>query len=161
MRNCRFLGTDRGIRIKTRRRRGGVMSDIRISDVYMENVICPISINMFYHCGSSEPDLYSLEKQPVCEDTPKISDVTIERINAVGCRSMAAFLAGLPEAPLADIVIRDSVFSVSEKTESGLEAEMCSGIPKTDYRGIRVINADAVFENVKVNVEPPVLVEDY
>ena len=161
VRNCRFLGTDRGIRIKTRRRRGGVMSDIRISDVYMENVICPISINMFYHCGSSEPDLYSLEKQPVCEDTPKISDVTIERINAVGCRSMAAFLAGLPEAPLADIVIRDSVFSVSEKTESGLEAEMCSGIPKTDYRGIRVINADAVFENVKVNVEPPVLVEDY
>ena len=58
-------------------------------------------------------------------------------------------------------MIKDSVFEVSEKKEPGLEAEMCSGIPETDYRGIRVINADAIFENVKVNVEPPVLVEDY
>lgn len=161
VRNCRFLGTDRGIRIKTRRKRGGIMTDISISDIYMEDVICPISINMFYHCGSNEPNLYSLEKQPVCEDTPRISDVKIERVNAVECRRMAAFLAGLPEAPLANIEINDSVFLVSEKTEPGLEAEMCSGIPETDYRGIRVINADVVFGNVKVNVEPSVLVEDY
>ena len=161
VRNCRFLGTDRGIRIKTRRRRGGVMCDIEASDIYMENVICPISINMFYHCGSDEPNLYSLEKQPVREDTPRIANVTIERIEAVGCRSMAAFLAGLPEAPLKDVVVRDSSFLVSDKVEPGLEAEMCSGIPETDYRGIRVINAEAVFENVSVNVEPQVLVEEF
>ena len=137
------------------------MCDIEASDIYMENVICPISINMFYHCGSDEPNLYSLEKQPVREDTPRIANVKIERIEAVGCRSMAAFLAGLPEAPLKNVVVRDSSFLVSDKVEPGLEAEMCSGIPETDYRGIRVINAEAVFENVSVNVEPPVLVEDY
>ena len=159
--NCRFLGTDRGIRIKTRRRRGGVMCNIEASDIYMENVICPISINMFYHCGSDEANLYSLEKQPLREDTPRIANVKIERIEAVGCRAMAAFLAGLPEAPLKNVVVKDSVFKVSEKVEKGLEAEMCSGIPETDYRGIRVINSEAVFENVKVNVEPQVLVEDF
>ncbi len=159
--NCRFIGTDRGIRIKTRRRRGGVMCNIEASDIYMENVICPISINMFYHCGSDEANLYSLEKQPLREDTPRIANVKIERIEAVGCRSMAAFLAGLPEAPLKNVVVRDSVFKVSDKVEKGLEAEMCSGIPETDYRGIRVINSEAVFENVSVNVEPQVLVEDF
>lgn len=159
VRNCRFIGTDRGIRIKTRRKRGGVMSDIEASDIYMEDVICPISINMFYHCGSNEPGLYSLEKQPVTEDTPRIEDVRIERVRAKGCRSMAAFLAGLPEAPLKNIVVRDCSFEVSEKVEKGLEAEMCSGLPETDYRGIRVINADAVFENVEVNVEPKILIE--
>lgn len=159
VRNCRFIGTDRGIRIKTRRKRGGVMCDIEASDIYMENVICPVSINMFYHCGSDEPGLYSLEKQPVTEDTPRIANVKIERIKAVGCRSMAAFLAGLPEAPLKNIVIRDSSFTVSDKVEPGLEVEMCSGLPESDYRGIRVIHSEAVFENVEVNVEPPVLFE--
>ena len=136
------------------------MCDIEASDIYMENVICPVSINMFYHCGSNEPGLYSLERQPETEDTPRIADVRIERVRAVGCRSMAAFLAGLPEAPLKNIVVRDCSFEVSETVEKGLEAEMCSGIPATDYRGIRVINADAVFENVHVNVEPKILVEE-
>ena len=159
VRNCRFIGTDRGIRIKTRRRRGGLMCDIEASDIYMKNVICPISINMFYHCGSDEPNLYSLEKQPVSEDTPVIANVKIDRIRAVGVRSMAAFLAGLPESPLKNITVRNSSFHVLKKVEKGLEAEMCSGIPATDYRGIRVINADAVFENVKVNTEPQVLFE--
>ena len=161
VRNCRFIGTDRGIRIKTRRKRGGVMSDIEASDIYMENVICPISINMFYHCGSNDPELYTLKKQPMCEDTPIIANVKIERIKAVGCRSMAAFLAGLPEAPLKNVVVKDSTFIVQEKVEQGLEAEMCSGIPETDYRGIRVINADARFENVTVNTDPMILVEEY
>ena len=137
------------------------MSDIEASDIYMENVICPISINMFYHCGSNDPELYSLKKQPMREDTPIIANVKIERIKAVGCRSMAAFLAGLPEAPLKNVVVKDSTFIVQDKVEQGLEAEMCSGIPETDYRGIRVINSDAKFENVTVNTDPMILVEEY
>lgn len=161
VKNCQFLGTDRGIRIKTRRGRGGKMTDIKVSDIYMDNVICPISINMFYRCGSDEPMLYSLESQPIDDATPYIGDVLIERVKAENCRSAAAFLAGLPERPLANVVINDCDFKVTDKVEEGLEAEMCKGIPETDYRGIRVINADAKFNNVTVNVEPAVLVEEY
>ena len=161
VKNCKFLGTDRGIRIKTRRGRGGKMTDIKVSDIYMDNVICPISINMFYRCGSDEPNLYSLEKQEIDEATPYIGDVLIERVKAENCRSAAAFLAGLPERPLANVVINDCDFKVTDKVEEGLEAEMCKGIPETDYRGIRVINADAKFNNLTVNVEPAVLVEEY
>ena len=159
--NCRFIGTDRGIRIKTRRGRGGHMTDIRATDIFMDEVVCPISINMFYRCGSNDPFLYSLEKQPVKEDTPFIGDVVIERIKAVNCRSSAAFLAGLPEQKLSNVVVRDSVFEVKKELEPGLEAEMCMGIPESDFRGIRVINADARFENVTVNTDPMVLVEKY
>lgn len=161
VRNCTFLGTDRGIRIKTRRNRGGRMEDIRASDIVMEDVICPISINMFYRCGSDDERLYSLKKQEITDATPVIQDVLIERVKAKNCRSAAAFLAGLPEMPLSNVVVRDSSFEVSERTEEGLEAEMCRGIPESDYRGIRVINADAVFENVSVNVNPPVMFEEY
>ena len=33
--NCVFIGTDRGIRIKTRRGRGGVVEDVRVSNIVM------------------------------------------------------------------------------------------------------------------------------
>ena len=160
IRNCRFLGTDRGIRIKTRRGRGGMITGIHASDIYMENVICAISMNMFYRCGSDDPSLYSVLRQPVTDDTPQIGDVTIERIRAVNCRKSAAFIVGLPEMPIRDVVVRDSTFEVGAEDNPALEAEMCSGIPSSDYRGIRVINADVAFSGVSVNVEPQVLVED-
>ena len=137
------------------------MTDIVASDIFMDDVICPISINMFYRCGSDDPELYSLKSQPVTEDTPLIKDVTIERVKAVNCRSAAAFLAGLPEVHLQNIVVRDSSFEVKKEIEPGLEAEMCRGIPESDYRGIRVINADAKFENVTVNTDPMILVEEF
>lgn len=161
VKNCKFLGTDRGIRIKTRRGRGGHVQDIECSDIYMDDVICPISINMYYCCGSNDPILFSLEKQPLKEDTPVIKNVLIQRINAVNCRSAAAFIAGLPEMPLSNVVIKDSSFIVKDDVEQDLEAEMCAGIPKSDYRGIRVLNADVKFDNVNVNVDPMVKVEEY
>ena len=161
VRNCRFLGTDRGIRIKTRRGRGGHMEDIVASDIFMDNVICPISINMFYRCGSNDPALYSLEKQPVGEDTPLIRKVLIERVKAENCRCAAAFLAGLPEMPLQNIVVKDSTFKVKKEIESGLEAEMCAGIPESDFRGIRVINSDVKFDNISVDTDPMIKYEKY
>ena len=127
----------------------------------MDEVICPISINMYYRCGSNEAWLYSLERQPVDDDTPLIKNVLVERIKAVNCRSAAAFLAGIPEMPLQNIVVRDSSFEVKDEIEPGLEAEMCAGLPESDFRGIRVINADARFENVSVNTDPMIKVEEY
>ncbi|MCF0237189.1 MAG: glycoside hydrolase family 88 protein, partial [Sphaerochaetaceae bacterium] len=158
--NCQFLGTDRGIRIKTRRGRGGRMEDIHCSNIFMDNVICPISINMFYHCGSNDPQLYTLETLPVKEDTPYIGNVTIDNIKAVNCRHSAVFLAGLPEVNLKDITISNSEFYVKDEFEEGLEAEMCSGLPDTGYRGIRVINAEATIENITTNIYPPFIIEN-
>ncbi len=38
---CVFQGTDRGIRMKTRRGRGGLVEHVRVSTVVMEDVLCP------------------------------------------------------------------------------------------------------------------------
>lgn len=38
--NCVFTGTDRGLRVKTRRRRGAV-ENLRLSNLVMERVFCP------------------------------------------------------------------------------------------------------------------------
>lgn len=49
--NCVFEGTDRGIRIKSRRGRGGVVEDIRVNNIIMKEVICPFVMKLFYYCG--------------------------------------------------------------------------------------------------------------
>jgi polygalacturonase len=159
--DCSFLGTDRGIRIKTRRDRGGVIEDIHVSNIHMEGLICPVSINEYYRCGQNDQSLYSLKPMPITPVTPVIKDVFIEGIHATGCRGGAALFVGLPELPLSNINLSDSTFEMSDKVEKGLEIEMCAGIPESDYRGIRIINADVRMNNIKVNVEPDHVVESY
>jgi polygalacturonase len=46
--NCISIGTDRGIRFKSNRARGGVIEEIRVGDIYMQDVLCPLAINAFY-----------------------------------------------------------------------------------------------------------------
>jgi len=161
VKDCFFLGTDRGIRIKTRRDRGGVIEDIHVNNIHMEGLICPVSINEYYRCGQNDQSLYSLKSMPVTPVTPVIKDVFISGIKATGCRGGAALFVGLPERPLSNINISDCSFEMSDKIENGLEIEMCAGIPETDYRGIRIINADVRMNNVDVNVEPAFRVEAY
>ena len=154
VKDCRFIGTDRGIRIKTRRGRGGEIYDIDIENIDTEDVISPITINMYYKWGSDEPGLYSLEKEPITKMTPHIHDITIRGLRAKGCRASAGFIVGLPEMRITNVRIEDSVIDVVEKPEKGLEVEMYKGIPDTDYRGIRVRNADITLKNVAVNESP-------
>ena len=47
---------DRGIRIKTRRKRGGSVEDIRIDNIMMTNVFAPLTINSYYKCGGTDPN---------------------------------------------------------------------------------------------------------
>ncbi|MCL6458838.1 MAG: glycoside hydrolase family 28 protein, partial [Gorillibacterium sp.] len=51
---CLFLGTDRGIRMKTNRARGGYIRNVRISNIQMVDVACPLTINSFYRHGIDE-----------------------------------------------------------------------------------------------------------
>ena len=104
--DCRFVGTDRGIRIKTRRGRGGSIFDLRfINNIMVEN-LCPVSINMYYRCGVLEDEqdkVFSLERQEILETTPSIRNVTIEGLRASGSKASAGFFVGLPECPIEDL----------------------------------------------------------
>lgn len=159
VKNCFFDGTDRGVRIKTRRGRGGDIRGINVSDITMNNVICPISINMYYRCGDPDPIAFSLLPQPINDLTPEISDVSISGLKVTNARASASFIVGLPERPIKNVVIKDCDIQLTDKVEKGLEIEMCRGIEMNDYRGIRIINSEVSVENTKVNVEPPVVVE--
>lgn len=151
---CIFDGTDRGIRIKTRRGRGGNISGIAVEDVVMHRTICPFVINMYYHWGIDDGKVFSLDPQPVDETTPEIRDIQIKRCTADGCRASAGFLVGLPESPIRNVVMENCSFLVEEQKEPDLEPAMAKGIPHTDFRGIRIMNADVSFCDVIINVSP-------
>ena len=143
--DCFFDGTDRGIRIKTRRGRGGSIHDLFFKNIRMVDNLCPFVINMFYKCGATDMKLFSLSSLPVTEETPEIYGVHIDSCTATGCLSSAGMIVGLPERPVAGVEIHNSVFSVADKNNREIsESDMYKGIPTPESRGFRIRYANNV-----------------
>lgn len=94
--NCTFTDTDRGIRIKTKRGRGGVVEDLRFGSIVMRRVACPFVINGYYFTDIDDDPV------PTNEGTPMVKNVHFHDITARNVES-AGFLAGLPEQHFAGI----------------------------------------------------------
>ncbi|QQO10821.1 glycoside hydrolase family 28 protein [Breznakiella homolactica] len=141
--DCTFSGTDRGIRIKTRRSRGGAIENLRFRNLVLTENLCPFVINMYYRCGASLEDGYfSLDAQPVDNTTPSVKNVELVNIKATGCLASAGFIAGLPESPAENITVRDCIFSTNEEsTVSPDDSDMALGIPPVREKSFRIINA--------------------
>jgi polygalacturonase len=98
--NCVFDGTDRGIRIKTARGRGGIVEEIRVDNIIMKNIReQAIVLDMQYARTSPEP---------VSERTPQFRNIHFSNITAQ--TNQAIFLNGLAEMPIEDISFNDIQF---------------------------------------------------
>src|SRR5699024_7549419 len=100
--NCVFQGTDRGIRLKTRRGRGGLVENLLVTNVVMDDVLCPLTINPFYFCGpdGKAPHVGDRHPRDVDAGTPHIRGLRLAHIVASRERASAAPAAGRPAAPL-------------------------------------------------------------
>ncbi len=108
---CIFDGTDRGLRIKTRRGRGerSVLDDILFENIEMDGVHMPFTVNMFYFC---DPDGHSdyvqnQEPMPVDEMTPVIGTIAGRHIRCVGASACVLCAIGLPESPIGKLEFED------------------------------------------------------
>ncbi len=106
--NCAMVGTDRGLRLKTRRGRGGAITDIAMRSVLMDGVETALSANAHYHCDADGHDAWVQSRQPAPVDvgTPVIDGVTIEDVEIRKLAHVAGTFLGLPEAPIRNIKIR-------------------------------------------------------
>lgn len=105
---CDMRGTDRGLRLKTRRGRGGCVSGIVMRHVRLMGVQTAFSANAHYHCdadGHAEW-VQSRAPAPVTSATPQIDGITIEDITIDGLSHAVGCFLGLPEAPIRNIRIR-------------------------------------------------------
>ncbi len=149
--NCVFIGTDRGIRIKSRRGRGGIIEDIRVSNLIMDGVLCPFTMNLYYHIGE-RGNLSISDKKPrsVDDGTPRLRRIHFSHITAREVKHAAGFLYGLAEMPLEDISLSDISISISAEADSGYP-EMADDIPSMSQAGFFIRNARHVrLEHVEV-----------
>ena len=154
--SCVFYETDRGIRLKTRRGRGGVVEGIQLNNLIMEKVMCPFVFNMYYFCGADGKMKHVWDKAPypVTEATPCLRDVSITGVRARGCTACAGFFYGLAEMPVEGVTMRDVIVEMADGP-AGRPA-MMEGCPEmrragfflrnavnVDLTGVKVQGADA------------------
>lgn len=149
--NCVFVGTDRGIRLKSRRGRGGVVEDVRINNIVMQDVACPFSMNLFYAPGAwGDPVIADKSPRPVDEGTPYFRRIHLSHITAREVKIAAAFLYGLPEAPLEDISFTDVSVALASDAEAGY-ADMADGLPLMQRNGFFISSVHGLrLQNVEV-----------
>ncbi len=161
--SCVFSGTDRGVRLKTRRGRGGVVEGIQLTNLVMENVVCPFVFNMYYGGRVALPEekyYWDKEPQPVDERTPALRDVSITGVRARGVTGSAAFFYGLPERPVEDISICDVIVEMGDGYVE--ESGMMANSPDLVKAGFYLRNANNVeLKNVQlVNAATKMLLID-
>jgi len=122
--NCIFDGTDRGIRIKTARGRGGVVEDIRVDNIIMKNIKeQAIVLDMEYA---------KVKDEPLSERTPQFRNIRFSNITAY--TNQAMYINGLAEMPVQEISLNDVVFEA--------------------VTGITIKNArDIEFHQVRINTK--------
>ena len=142
--NCLFIGTDVGLRFKSKRGRGGVVENIYISDISMTDIpTFAISFNLYYG-GKSVSEMMAdggpqteAEAIPVTEETPQFKNIKINNIAIKGALQ-AVFLQGLPEMNLENIEINN------------LSAEAENGFSIIDADGVKISNIKLDIKNENV-----------
>ncbi len=155
--NCVFHGTDRGIRIKTRRKRGGYIEDVIISNILMDEVLVPFVINGYYQCGNTDPDdmsLFNLEPNPLADDTPRIKNINISNIRAKNVTASAGYIYAIPEAPVEGLTLNNySVDMVDTEGELRDKPIMAYHVKKTKGTGIFCANIkNSVFRDISIKI---------
>ncbi|MBM3128472.1 MAG: glycoside hydrolase family 28 protein [Chloroflexi bacterium] len=133
--NCVFVGTDRGIRIKSRRGRGGFVEDVRVTNVVMREVLCPFTINLYYHINKRGDKIVSDKNaRLVDEGTPRVRHIHLSHITARDAKIAAGFVYGLPEMPIEDLTLDDVSITMARDAPAGY-ADMADDIPEQRAAG--------------------------
>ena len=151
--NCVFEGTDRGIRMKSRRGRGGVVEDIRVNNIVMKDVLCPFIANLYYFCGPRGKDKFVWDKEPypITAETPAFRRIHYSNITAREVRAAAGFLYGLAEMYVEDVTFDNISIAMAEDAEPGMP-DMMSNLEPMKQRGFFCSNvSDISFNNVTVS----------
>jgi polygalacturonase len=149
--DCVFTGTDRGIRLKSRRRRGGIVENIHVSNLTMEKVLCPITMNLYYHIGvRGDPFINDKKPRPTSTGTPRFRNIHFSHITAKEVKYAAGFIFGLAEMPVKDVTFDHITISLAAESEHGYP-EMADGLELMAQAGFYINNACNVrLEKVEI-----------
>jgi polygalacturonase len=155
VKDCVFLDTDRGLRIKTRRGRGkdAILDEIIFEDIEMDEVKAPFVINSFYFCDPDGHTEYVRTKKslPVDERIPDIRSLAFRNIEARNCHFAAFFLYGLPEKKIGSVKLSNINVTYSPNAKSGYPA-MMEELEPVSKMGLYANNiAELKIQNVTIS----------
>lgn len=111
--NCRFLGTDVGLRFKSCRGRGGVVENIHIDNIVMMNIPTePLLFDLHYggksavEAAAEGASPFDVAFVPADETTPQFKDIYISDVVCSGA-ARAMYFNGIPEKNIENIVVED------------------------------------------------------
>ncbi len=136
--DCSFIGTDKGVRFKTTRGRGGVVERIYIRNILMADIKDEAIFFDMYYWIQPPAKNQKVEIPEVTEETPKFRDITLENIICNGAE-MGIFIRGLPEMPIQGLVLQNL------KLTSNIGAEIKDG-------------KDILLEHVNLSVDKSPLI---
>jgi polygalacturonase len=106
--DCRFNGTDRIVRVKTARGRGGTIENMWFRELSADTIEQEaLHINMLYTGKRLPPE-------PVTNTTPRIRNLHYSKISCSFGKKGAIEILGLPEMPVENVTF-DSIFITAAK----------------------------------------------
>ncbi|HEY1194824.1 glycoside hydrolase family 28 protein [Flavobacterium sp.] len=126
--NLTFNGTDCGLRFKSVRGRGGVVENIWMEDIRMNNIPTDaINFNLYYFGKSLSEDKETGEvtvtKEPITEETPAFKNMYFKNISVNGA-SQALKIMGIPEMPVTNIEFENMII----RSDVGVQLNYASKI---------------------------------
>ncbi|HEV3202545.1 MAG TPA: glycoside hydrolase family 28 protein [Bryobacteraceae bacterium] len=118
--NITAVDTQNGIRLKSRRGRGGVVEDVRFDNWTMESVGEGIVVTSYYIMGGEVASTV----EPVSERTPVFRNIAISHVTVSGAKIKVIDIDGLPEMPIATLRLMDIIGS----GKAGLTARYTDGL---------------------------------
>ena len=107
--NCVFDGTDRGIRIKSTRGRGGVVEDIQVDNIVMRNIEQEaIVMDLAYS---------KMPAEPLSDRTPIFRNINISNMTATDVL-IPIRINGLEESPISDVTISNVNIKNAKRTST-------------------------------------------
>ncbi len=160
VRDCIFSGTDVGLRFKSTRGRGGVVENIYIENVTMNDIMQEALLFDLFYGGKSASEAAEagdgvqatdLKAMPVDETTPEFRNIHIRNVCCRGARR-AMYFNGLPEKNVANVVVENSCIYA----ENGAEINESTNVL---LRNVKVVPEKGVA--LKVNNVKQLKVEGF
>ncbi len=134
--DCTFMGTDKGLRFKSVRGRGGVVEHIYAKNIFMKDIAQEAIFFDMYYFVKFATDGERDERPVVNEGTPIFRNMKFENIVCNGAKK-GIFMRGLPEMTVQNITMKNLVL----QTDKGVEL--------TDAGGIHLENVQLIAKETK------------
>ena len=150
--NCQFLGTDVGLRFKSRRGRGGVVENIYVNNINMFDIATESFLFDLYYGGKSASEaLEDGDETPVenivyevDETTPVFRNIYVKNLTSRNARR-AMYFNGLPEMNITNINLENTTIT----STFGGELSESDGIT---FKNVKIIPKEGpalILNNVK------------